>query len=326
VAPASVRARLFDADRSDRDVDLADFDLADLDERRLLWVDIDRVDGGSLDVLAQLESRLPLPAKDRARIERDSGRARMTRTRDRLHLTLETLEVSRGDGPEPRELDIIAVPDVVVTVHDGSMPAIDRFVDGFDGETRLGSLTAADLLSSIVDEVISGYLLVVEAIDRDIDELDQRALRRRRDDDILPAIVGLRRRISLTRRTLAPHRSALAALDRPEMQDEEMVGRLWPGLSDRLDVALEAVDGLRDALLGTYDIYMGRAAGRANDVMKTLTLLSAILLPAAVLAGIMGMNFKLAFFDAPQNFFVVLGVMLAFAVALLVIARWRDWI
>jgi Mg2+ and Co2+ transporter CorA len=38
------------------------------------------------------------------------------------------------------------------------------------------------------------------------------------------------------------------------------------------------------------------------------------------------MNFKPAFFDDPDNFWVVVGVMIAFALAILGIARFRRWI
>ena len=89
---------------------------------------------------------------------------------------------------------------------------------------------------------------------------------------------------------------------------------------------MSAVEALRDGLLGTYDIHMGRQAQRTNDVMKALTMVSAVFLPAVVLAGIMGMNFKLPFFDESSNFFLVLGAMAATAAALLAIARWRRWI
>ena len=64
------------------------------------------------------------------------------------------------------------------------------------------------------------------------------------------------------------------------------------------------MEHLRESLLGTYDIYMGRLAQRSNDVMKALTVLSAILLPSVVLAGVMGMNFKVGFFDESSYFFV----------------------
>ena len=205
--------------------------------------------------------------------------------------------------------------------------ASQRFSEGLSGETMLGVLDAADLLSSLADEVITGYHDVAEGIEKEIDRLDQRALRGDAKDTVLSDIVAIRRQISFVRRTLAPHRSALAALGRPEMRgEEESLGEPWPGLVERLDVALLATESLRDALLGTYDIHMGRVAQRANDVMKALTLVSAVFLPAVVLAGIMGMNFKLSFFDEASNFFVVCGVMAVIAVALLVVARWRRWI
>jgi magnesium transporter len=60
--------------------------------------------------------------------------------------------------------------------------------------------------------------------------------------------------------------------------------------------------------------------------MKTLTIISSIALPAIVLAGVMGMNFKLPFFDENTNFYVVIGAMVALSVAILAYARWRTWI
>ncbi len=110
------------------------------------------------------------------------------------------------------------------------------------------------------------------------------------------------------------------------MQSEEAVGQPWPGLVDRLEGAIAAIDSVRDSLLGTYDIHMGRVSQHANDVMKTLTLLSGVLLPAVVLAGIMGMNFEMPFFEDTTNFWIVVGSMIGMAIVILAVARWRDWI
>lgn len=249
---------------------------------------------------------------------------------DRLHLTFESLETDDPDADDGelvrREVDLLAAPGVVVTVRRGSIDAIERFAEGLAAETSLGVLDAADLFSSLVDELITGYLRLAERIERGIDHLDQLALRGDHGTDVLGGIVAARRRISLIRRTLAPHRSALAALARPEMRAELGIGQPWPGLVERLESALGAIESLRDALLGTYDVHMGRVAQRANDVMKALTMLSAVLLPAVVLAGVMGMNFKVPFFDEAGNFFVVLSAMAGFAILLLGVARWRHWV
>jgi magnesium transporter len=44
---------------------------------------------------------------------------------------------------------------------------------------------------------------------------------------------------------------------------------------------------------------MTRTAQRTNDTMRLLTLASVILLPSVVLAGVMGMNFKVGLFEDP---------------------------
>ena len=61
--------------------------------------------------------------------------------------------------------------------------------------------------------------------------------------------------------------------------------------------------------------------------MKLLTLATVILLPASVLAGIMGMNFKLGLFDLVLVFWS--GdrcLMVGIAVLVLSVARTRSWI
>jgi magnesium transporter len=213
-----------------------------------------------------------------------------------------------------------------VTIHDGSVEAFDRLDAEREGETRLGALDAGTFVGAVVDEVLADYFEIVEGIEREIDRLDERALRGRQDHGVLTRIVQLRRRIGLVRRVLAPHRVAFASLARPDMDLQEELGRPWPGLTDRLDRALDAVQNLRELLLGTFDIHMGRAAQDANDVMKLLTLVSAVFLPSVVLAGVMGMNFQLPFFEDPGHFWLVIGAMGGLAAAILVVARVRHWL
>jgi Mg2+ and Co2+ transporter CorA len=323
-----VSAHLFDADGRDRAIAVDEIDPAAVCERCLLWVDIDLDAVESFEAIAD---RLALTPRDRARIETDSGRARVFHHTGRVHLTLEALEPEAGQEDESdlrlarREIDLLASLGVVVSVHHGPVEALERFAAGISGDSSLGALLAADLLSSLADEVVAGYLDVAERIERRIDRLDRVALDGRAGEGILRELASVRHQIGVVRRTLAPHRAALAALARPDMAEESGVGRPWPGLVERVEGAVASVESLREALLGTYDIYMGRAAQRANDVMKVLTLLSAVFLPAVVLAGVMGMNFELPFFDRPDNFFLVVAVMAVFAIALIVVARARHW-
>jgi Mg2+ and Co2+ transporter CorA len=120
------------------------------------------------------------------------------------------------------------------------------------------------------------------------------------------------------------------ALERLSHEDRRAripdVGPVWPGTIERLERAIDGVENARELLIGSVDLYLGRSSQRTNDVMKVLTLVSAIALPAVVLAGVMGMNFKPGFFDDPNNYWVVVGAMIAFALVILAVARWRRWI
>ncbi len=328
----TIRAWLFDAEGEDQEVELSSDVVPARGADRLLWVD---VDARSASDLAHIGGLLDFRPSLLARLGDEFERAGLTQYPEHIHLSIDTMEppADRDQGESPvvvrpvrRGLDLVAGAEWVVTVHDGPLAAIDRIMDGLRGETRLGVLELSDFLASIIDSVIVGYHLTVEAFEREIDGLDEIALRARRSDDVLGRLVDLRRRIGAVRQSLAPQREAFAPLARPDMAVHQELGRPWPELLGRLERALDAVEHLRESLLGTYDIYMGRLAQRSNDVMKALTVLSAILLPSVVLAGVMGMNFKVGFFDDPSYFFVVVAAMGAMAVAILWVARRRGWI
>ena len=134
------------------------------------------------------------------RLANEPPRADLTQYADHLHLVLEAMEPPKDperDGriPVRRALDVVAGHDWVVTVHDGPLDALEHLDAVTEGETRFGAMDAAGLMAAIADEVIADYFRLVEGIEREIDELDERALRRRPRNDVLARIVELRRRI-----------------------------------------------------------------------------------------------------------------------------------
>jgi Mg2+ and Co2+ transporter CorA len=125
---------------------------------------------------------------------------------------------------------------------------------------------------------------------------------------------------------VAPQRAVFASLTRDFEDADSPVGTPDTELLAHVDRTIVAVERLREQLLGSFDILMTRTGQRTNDVMRVLTVVSAVLLPAVVIAGIMGMNFQPDFFDEPAYFFVVLALMALLAGGTLALARWRGWI
>ena len=318
----TIRAILYDARGDDHEVTLGTDKPIRIDDNRLLWIDLD--DRAVAD-LEEAAAAIGLEPEALGRLSREDRKARILRLPERVVLTLGAVD---PDDLEARrmELDLVIGKNHVITVHNGRLAAVDSFRAEIDHEDQLGRLDAASFTAGLIDSVFTAYFQQIETIERDIDDLDELAVRAHGDDRFLATVLTLRRRIARLRRALAPNREALLPLERPDFELHTDLGPVWPGVIQRLERAIDGLENARELLVGSFDLYLGRASQRSNDVMKVLTLVSAIALPGIVLAGVMGMNFQLSFFEDTGNFFVVVAAMIAFSVGILGVARWRGWI
>jgi Mg2+ and Co2+ transporter CorA len=321
MAETSVRAHLYDAPGEDRAIDILRDPPRRLRDHQLLWIDVAGRDRQALEAVAGVAGLSPSTVEALAD---PHDRPLLLRHDTYLHVALSSVAAD-GDGTvKVTGLDLVAAPNIVITVRGGPVEAFERFRTEMAGVTQLGRLDTATVTASLVDAILASYLELVEDLERRVDALDDAALRARGPVEHLEELAALRRRAAVLRRALAPHRHAFAALARPDIGMHELLGRPWPGLLDRLDTTLAAIESARDLLLGTYDLLMTRAAQRTNDTMKLLTVISAVLLPASLVASVMGMNFDLPLFQDAANFWWVVAAMAVLMVATLAVARTRD--
>lgn len=144
----------------------------------------------------------------------------------------------------------------------------------------------------------------------------------------LSRLVELRRRVGSLRRALAPHREVMLSLAHPELDkpSTEDSAQRYAALEGRVTQALEAARDTKESTFGSFDLLVARIGQRTNDIMKVLTLVTVILLPATVIAGVMGMNFKVSLFGQTWLFWASIATMLLIAVLVLTAARVREWI
>jgi len=316
---ANLTGRLFDTASDDREVEVAP-GMTMPKKHQLLWIDTSR-DPAHLELADKalgLDGALGLLA-------RSGSRPKIAVTADLVRVRVMGMEKDQA-RPRPVALDLLAAPNVVVSVHDQPIQGLGLPLDVADAETTIGALDAPEFIATLLDGMLTGYFHAVEGIERRIDELDEHALRSTRPDDVLTELVALRRQIAVLRRTLSPQRTVFYSLERPRLVLGDSVEASWPLVADRFRQAMESIENARELLVGSFDIAMTNTGQRTNDVMRVLTVVSSVLLPAVVVAGVMGMNFKVGLFDDPQNFFVVVAAMVALAAAILLLARFRHWI
>jgi magnesium transporter len=324
--PAQPRLQitLFDAEGEDSDVDLQDVEALTLGKRQLLWVD---VLGPADEQVAGLLDRLGVPREAQPYLLRATGKPCADDHGGTLHVEVAAL-VDPDDG-EPISIVCLAGNGWVVTSHPEAVPFLDDFRERASGGSDLGALDAPSFLARVLEWQLTTYNVAIESIVERIDELDQGLLvSLQRHTDLLPQLVGLRRRIAQLRMQLAPHREVFARLASPELDhvSSAQSSEAFRALSRQVADVIATIEDTREMLLGSFDILMSRTSQRTNDVMKVLTIASVVILPSTLIAGVLGMNFHPAFFDSPNLFWATLGVMALLICATLMAARRLRWI
>ena len=316
-------AILFDRDRVERLNDLADGSNR-LRRSQLLWVDVDRASEEDAERVAvafglgrETRDRLAT-SKDRA-IFRDHGRY--------IHVT--TYAPDEDDEGELIALECVVGERWVVTAHDNPIPVLEEFAERVSGSGDTGSLDGPGFLAALLEWVLGSYSAAFERIEHRLEEFDIDAMRGDSDaEQNIERLIKMRREVGKLRRALSAHRSALVSLTHPELEalGDHDSGEQFQSLLKRFEATVQEARDAREAIVGSFDVLIARGGHRTNEIMKVLTLTSVILLPGALIAGVMGMNFKVGLFDEPMLFWAVLAAITAIAPVTIALAKQRDWI
>ncbi len=149
----------------------------------------------------------------------------------------------------------------------------------------------------IVDEIAERYLTLVDAVDEEIDELEDK-VEDQPAEKTRARISSLRHDLLHIRRTLAPMRDAIRRVIDGTV-DVEHGEEVFPhdveiAFNAAYDKLLRAFDGLelsRDLLASVRDYHQSKIANDQNDVMKRLTIVASLLLVPTFIVGVYGQNF-----------------------------------
>lgn len=317
----SIDAILSRADGSDESVDLASWTPRRIRRDELLWIDLVAPSPQELETVRRA---LSLHDDSVGCLRDDPGDPAAAVRSDGVDVVIQAPGEHLDD--EPRRLRVVVGDEWVVTCHREPLRFLEQHRQAIQDQREVGRLTPVEFLVSVLDWHVEAFFTAAEALEAEVDDLDEAALRT--EDDLLRRLVEMRRRIAGVRRMLSPHREVYAELARPDFLPgvEDRERDALQAVAARLDRAADAIANAREMLIGTFDVHMTRTAQRTNDVMKVLTLASVVLLPAVVLAGVMGMNFRVPLFDDPNMFWVVIGVMVVLAIGTIAAVRWRGWL
>lgn len=181
---------------------------------------------------------------------------------------------------------------------------------------------AARLMRHFVER----YVQILLAFEPQLESIEEELLDRS-DDQLLVEVTSYKTSLKKMRRIFLYHEQILQQLRQNH-----------PGFSNdrehELNDVYEQQERANSLTLLYYELasdlidgYLSLSSHRLNQIMKVLTIITAIFVPLSFLAGIYGMNFEnMPELNSKSGYFILLGVMITIVVGLLFAFRKQKWI
>lgn len=183
------------------------------------------------------------------------------------------------------------------------------------------------LVYALVDSVVDSYLSIIEKMGEEIEEIENKIFDHF-DKAILTEINNYKREMNYLRKTVRPINDAVLKLNMCESECISGEVRVFNrALLDLVTQAREIVDTYRDMLNDNLAVYNSEVSNRMNEIMKILTIFSAVFIPLTFIAGIYGTNFEyLPELKYRYSYFIFLGVLGVITIFMLLFFKKKKWL
>jgi magnesium transporter len=256
-------------------------------------------------------------------------RPKLDRYDTHAFLTAYAVRFDKDSGTlETSELAAFVTERALVTVRGDDHFDIDAVVERWDASSELAKSGVAFLLHGMLDYVVDGHFEAVQALDDEIEALEDLVFAEQPDQaDLYRRSLALRKSLVTLRRVVLPMREVVNALMRRDFHlvDEPMV----PYFQDVYDHVLRAsewTDSLRDLVTTIRETQLNLQSNRLNSIMKKVTGWAAIIAVPTAITGFYGQNLPYPGSGQMWGFWMSTAVVVAISAGLYAVFRHRDWL
>jgi len=148
------------------------------------------------------------------------------------------------------------------------------------------------LFYRIIDLIVDQYQGAISIIRNAIDDLEDSTVEGD-TSNITHEILEIKRKINTIRRVSEPLREEIVRLKNTATALINPKSKTYfQDILDHLNSSIISLESFRDILTDLMELRLAQVSHSMNQVMKTLTVISALFIPLTFLAGVYGMNFQ----------------------------------
>jgi magnesium transporter len=297
------------------------------DKSAVIWVDMDSPTAADEQVLLDVFNFHPLTVED---CRENRHYPKVEEFQGYIYFIVHG--VTADTSPErfnTIELDGFLGPNYVITYHHEMFRSINNVKQLLRTTPVVCQRGAAFLLHQILDQVVDFYSPVLDDFDERIDQLEDDIFTLKRpNNQILSEIMDLKRSVLRLRRISGKQMDILHRMSRGEFSlIQEDMRPFYRDVYDHLVRVVDLAENYRDLISGSLEAYLSVVSNRLNEIMKVLTIFSAVMLPLTFIAGVYGMNFdNMPELHSRYGYYGVWALMFVIAIAMLLFFKRRGWI
>ncbi len=255
------------------------------------WIDLSAQDEARLEVLRTSFGFHPLAIEDCAHFDQ---RPKVEEYEDHLFIVTQAFDC---DGASIANLKVLELHtflgrNYLVTVHSEGIDALDAVWKRTSADGSLLRRGVDFLYYLIADHMVDGNFPILDLATEELEILEEQVLANPQRDN-LSRIFALKHQLVSMRKVLSPQRDVLGALtklDHPLISERTL--HYFRDVYDHLMRLTESIEANRDLLGNALEAYLSSVSQRTNEIMKYLTIMSAVFLPLAFVVGFFGQNFQ----------------------------------
>ncbi|WP_072482211.1 magnesium transporter CorA family protein [Amycolatopsis australiensis] len=309
----------------------ADFPVADVsdflaDPGTAVWVDLCEPSEADLAELAaelglhRLAVEDAVHERQRPKLDRYDGHAFLTAYAVRFAAETGSLATS--------ELAAFITRNALVTVRKDDGFDIEAVVRRWDQNTELTQAGVPFLVHGLLDFVVDGHYEAVQALDEQVEALEDLVFDDRPDQSQLQRrSFRLRKSLTALRKVVLPMREVISSLMRPDLKlAGELTRPYFEDVHDHARQAAEQTESLRE-LVGTIrETQLNLQGNRLNLIMKKVTGWAAVIAVPTAVTGFYGQNVPYPGNGTPAGFWTSTAVMLVLSAGLYGLFKKKDWL
>ncbi|SHL91949.1 magnesium transporter [Chitinophaga jiangningensis] len=292
----------------------------------ITWINVDGIKKEEVHAIASCFMIHPLLEEDIISV---GQRAKMDEIGEQLFCLLPMMYYNaESSAIEQEQVSIVLGKNYVISFQDD--PTRDLF-DPIREKLRIASSRIRNgssdyLCYSLIDIIVDNYFVVLDKLGERI-ELMEDLVQHYPNTKTMARINFLRREVLLFKRSIVPVRELVNGFMKSESDVlEDRDTKYFKDVFDHIVQCTELAETYREMVLNLQEMYHTQLNLKLNEIMKVLAVVTTLMAPLTLLAGIYGMNFdNMPEIHTKNGYFITLGAMGFMLLFMIWLFRKRGW-